>query len=185
MEWGETIVIENPNYYEEFDMEMPEWPEDYFTNEEAAAAYDEAMDAYDKAQAAYEEKIAAIPQTELYFSFNGTKPTVVNRYADDVEGVFSTREGGNVEITFGKDEEGYYAYVPEILGYNSEADTIRLEDGKLSVEVLCVTTATESEEGGDIEVQSAKWGRPGAAPFKYASDFAAASNPVAFTPQRP
>ncbi len=184
VELGETIVIENPHYYAEFDMEMPEWP-GFDATEEENAAYEEAMEAYNEAQAAYNAEIGQLPQTEMYFSFDGTKPTVNNRYADDNESVFSTREGGNVEITFGKDEEGYYAYVPEILGYNSPADTIRLEDGKLSVEVLCVTTVVE--EGGDGPMPlSAKWGMPGgAAPFKYGSDFATAEYTIAVKPELP
>ena len=177
---GDKLVIENPNYYDEFDMEMPAWPEDYFDNEESAKAYDEAMDAYDEAYAAYAEEIAQLPQTELYFSFDGTKPTRNARYADENESVFSTREGGNIEITFGKDETGYYAYIPEVRGYNSPADTVRLgEDGLLSVQVLCVTTETATEEGGDPMPLSAKWGRPGgAAPFVYGSDFTVATYAV-------
>ncbi|MDE6514864.1 MAG: chitobiase/beta-hexosaminidase C-terminal domain-containing protein, partial [Bacteroidales bacterium] len=174
VEAGDKLVIENPNYYAEFDMEMPEWPEDYFTNEEAKAAYDEAMDAFDEAQAAYAESIADIPQTELYYSFDGTLPTRAARWEDENESVFSAEAGRNVEITFGQDEEGYYAYVPEILGYNSPADTIRLDaDGKISVQVLAITTVTESGDDDDPYMpMSAKWGRPGgAAPFLYASDF--------------
>ncbi|MDE6440970.1 MAG: chitobiase/beta-hexosaminidase C-terminal domain-containing protein, partial [Bacteroidales bacterium] len=172
---GDKLVIKNPNYYEAFDMEMPEWPEDYFTNEESAAAYDAAMGAYDEALNAYQESIADIPQTTMYFSFDGTKPTLNNRYADENESVFSTEAGRNVEITFGQDETGYYAYVPEILGYNSNADTIRLAaDGHLSVQVLCITTETEA--GGDEPMPlSAKWGRPGAVSFNYGSDFVTAT----------
>ena len=176
---GDKLVIENPNYYDEFDMEMPAWPEDYFDNEESAKAYDEAMAKYDEAYAAYAEEIAKLPQTELYFSFDGTKPTVANRYADDLN-VFSMRAGGNVEITFAQDETGYYAYIPAVRGYNSPDDTVRLgEDGILSVQVLCVTTETATEEGGDPMPLSARWGRPGgAAPFVYGSDFTVATYAV-------
>ncbi|MDE6307483.1 MAG: chitobiase/beta-hexosaminidase C-terminal domain-containing protein, partial [Bacteroidales bacterium] len=171
---GDKLVIKNPNYYEAFDMEMPEWPEDYFTNEESAAAYDAAMDAYDEALAAYNAGIADIPQTMMYFSFDGTKPTLNNRYADENESVFSTEAGRNVEITFGQDATGFYAYVPEILGYNSNADTIRLAaDGHLSVQVLCITTETEA--GDEPMPLSAKWGRPGAVSFNYGSDFVTAT----------
>ncbi|MDE5559790.1 MAG: chitobiase/beta-hexosaminidase C-terminal domain-containing protein, partial [Bacteroidales bacterium] len=162
--------IENPNYYEAFDMEMPEWPEDYFTNDDAAAAYDEAMDAYEEAEAAYKASIADIPQTELYFSFDGTKPSYENRYADENESVFSTEAGRNLKVFFNKDDKGFYLYVPEILGYNSSADTIRLAaDGRFSVQVMCVTTEVE---GGDEPMPlSPKFGPAGGAPFMYGSDY--------------
>ena len=86
----------------------------------------------------------------LYFSFDGTKPTdaAYNAQEEDwrLDKPYSTykvfkAEGTDVEITFGQDEQGYYAYVPAItdLFYMPGYDTIRLgADGLFNVDVWCM-----------------------------------------------
>ncbi|MDE5606033.1 MAG: chitobiase/beta-hexosaminidase C-terminal domain-containing protein, partial [Bacteroidales bacterium] len=98
-----------------------------------------------------EEEMAA-PVGTLYFSFDGTQPTRVGYDAQEedweLDKPYSTykifkAEGVDVEITFGQDEEGYYAYVPvitEVL-YMPGYDTIRLgEDGHFNIDVWCMTS---------------------------------------------
>ena len=169
---GEKLVIENPNPYPE----MPEMPEDYWDNEESAAAYEEAY-------AAYEEAVAAIPATIMYFSFDGTEPTGAAYdgqpdYEYDKWSVFKTQEGQNVTVFFRMDKDGYYLYVPEVVGYNSPADTIRLSGDAFTLKAMAVSTETEEGEGGDFPMPFAGWGPAGAAPFMYGSDVATAAYTV-------
>ena len=89
-------------------------------------------------------------EATLYFSFDGTKPTsgAYNAQEEDwsLDKPYSTykvfkAEGTDVEITFGQDEQGYYAYVPAItdLFYMPGYDTIRLgADGLFNVDVWCM-----------------------------------------------
>ncbi|MDE5742907.1 MAG: T9SS type A sorting domain-containing protein, partial [Bacteroidales bacterium] len=178
---GDELVIENPNPYPEMP-EMPEWPEDYFTNEESAAAYDKAMDAYRDAMDEYDAAVAAIPATIMYFSFDGTEPTSVAydgqpAYEYDKWNVFKTGEGQNVTVFFQKDEEGYYLYVPEMLGYNSPADTIRLSGESLTLKAMSVTTE-QGENGGGVSPYANR-AAGGDFAFMYGSDFATAEFTVA------
>ncbi|MDE7090210.1 MAG: chitobiase/beta-hexosaminidase C-terminal domain-containing protein, partial [Bacteroidales bacterium] len=178
---GDELVIENPNPYPEMPA-MPEWPEDYFTNEESAAAYDKAMDAYRDAMDEYDAAVAAIPATIMYFSFDGTEPTSVAydgqpAYEYDKWNVFKTGEGQNVTVFFQKDEEGYYLYVPEVIGYNSPADTIRLSGESLTLKAMSVTTE-QGENGGGVSPYANR-AAGGDFAFMYGSDFATAEFTVA------
>ncbi|MDE5736199.1 MAG: hypothetical protein K2H65_03900, partial [Bacteroidales bacterium] len=113
----------------------------------------------------------------LYFSFDGTLPTLANaetqQYDDENEAdpyhAWSvwTAEGKDVEITIQEDEKGLYAYVPAIGEsiYTLQKDTVRLEGGMLSVQVMCIT---EMEAGRDPRT-----GMP--TTFKCGSDFMTAA----------
>ncbi|MDE5735730.1 MAG: T9SS type A sorting domain-containing protein, partial [Bacteroidales bacterium] len=125
-----------------------------------------------------------IPATIMYFSFDGTEPTSVAydgqpEYEYDKWNVFKTGEGQNVTVFFQKDEEGYYLYVPEMLGYNSPADTIRLSGDAFTLKAMSVTTEKEEGEGGGIAPWTAKV-MPGGGDFAfmYGSDFATAEYKV-------
>ncbi|MDE6514582.1 MAG: T9SS type A sorting domain-containing protein, partial [Bacteroidales bacterium] len=167
---GDELVIENPNPYPE----MPAMPEDW-DDEEAVDAYRDAMDEYDAA-------VAAIPATIMYFSFDGTEPTSVAydgqpAYEYDKWNVFKTGEGQNVTVFFQKDEEGYYLYVPEMLGYNSPADTVRLSGESLTLKAMSVTTE-QGENGGGVSPYANR-AAGGDFAFMYGSDFATAEFTVA------
>ncbi|MDE6515769.1 MAG: T9SS type A sorting domain-containing protein, partial [Bacteroidales bacterium] len=172
---GEKLVIENPNPYPE----MPEMPEDYWDNEESAAAYEEAY-------AAYEEAVAAIPATIMYFSFDGTQPTSVAYdgqpdYEYDKWNVFKTEEGQDVTVFFQMDKDGYYLYVPEVIGYNTLADTIRLSGDAFTLKAMSVTTEkAEGEGGGGVPAPLTAKVIPGGGDFAfmYGSDFATAEYKV-------
>ena len=114
----------------------------------------------------------------LYFSFDGTKPTSTGYYGQEEDWesengpyssykIFKVEDGMDVEVFFGEDEDGFYAYVPAITeafyGMAAGVDTIRLaENGHFSIEVLC-----ELAEAGERDPMS--WGP--APVFRYGSDF--------------
>ncbi|MDE6112018.1 MAG: chitobiase/beta-hexosaminidase C-terminal domain-containing protein, partial [Bacteroidales bacterium] len=118
------------------------------------------------------EEETAAPVGTLYFSFDGTKPTADDyqkQEADwNLEKPYSTykifkAEGVDVEITFGQDEQGYYAYVPAITEelYMPGYDTIRLgENGYFNVDVWAVA----AEQIDDPMAWMPKF-------FSYGSDF--------------
>ena len=112
--------------------------------------------------------------SEMYFSFDGTKPT---RQAYDAQpdtkyaqwSVFkmNDREAEDVEITFCKDEQGFYAHIPEVMGYVTAADTVRIEDGQFQVMAWCESFILEDNDNDNddrFEVMPTM-------PFSYGSDF--------------
>lgn len=107
----------------------------------------------------------------LYFSFDGTKPTSADYFAQEYGkpySIFKTPfEGQDIKIIFGEDEKGFYAYVPTIfdLMSNHKQDTVRFENDYFSVQVLCVSAMETGNYSG--------WGRPEMMP--YGSDFVKAS----------
>ena len=119
-----------------------------------------------------------VPVGTLYFSFDGTKPTSTGYYGQEEDWesesgpyssykIFKVEDGMDVEVFFGEDEDGFYAYVPAITeafyGMAAGVDTIRLaENGHFSIEVLC-----ELAEAGERDPMS--WGP--APVFRYGSDF--------------
>ena len=179
VEVGDNIVIKNPNPYPaEPDIEMPD-----FEDEEGWLAYDEAWKKYDAL-------IAEIPATELYFSFDGTKPTTVAYDGQEVDwdldrpyenyNVFKTKTGKDITVFFNKDEQGFYACVPAIddnINMGHIYDTIRLDaEAKFAVQVFAVTT-DQGENGGIDPYKAAK--APGdAAAFVFGSEFVTATYTV-------
>ncbi|MDE7091072.1 MAG: chitobiase/beta-hexosaminidase C-terminal domain-containing protein [Bacteroidales bacterium] len=155
---GDTIIVKNPNY-------LPEAPE--------YNASDEEWDAYD-------ELVANTPSTTLYYSFDGTLPTMAAFNVDEQKSVFAaTRQDGsageNITLIIKKDDEGFYAFVPTIFSryYDEDLASIRFEDGKLPMQVLAVTSDKQGgDDFGGLLSASPKWGMPGGAkPFQYGSDF--------------
>ena len=167
---GDKLVIENPNPYPE----MPKMPEDW-NDVKAWEVYEEAMAEYDAA-------VADIPATIMYFSFDGTEPTSVAydgqpAYEYSKWNVFKTQEGQDVTVFFQMDEKGYYLYVPEMLGYNSPADTVRLSGESFTLKAMSVITEGEGG-GGGVSPFAAKAMPGGDFAFMYGSDFATADYTV-------
>ncbi len=81
--------------------------------------------------------------TEMYFSFDGTTPSSANYFAEENEDndkVFKVWAGQNIEMVFGQDETGFYAYSPSVFEvlYDKDLATFRPdENGKFSMQVFC------------------------------------------------
>ena len=85
--------------------------------------------------------------TRLYFSFDGTMPSADGYYMQDEYSIFRSQAGQDIEMAFGQDAKGFYVYVPEIMGYVSGYDTIRLpENGQFTFKVVAVSYMATGKE---------------------------------------
>ncbi|MDE5743620.1 MAG: chitobiase/beta-hexosaminidase C-terminal domain-containing protein, partial [Bacteroidales bacterium] len=86
----------------------------------------------------------------------------------------------DVTVFFQMDKEGYYLYVPEVIGYNTPADTIRLSGDAFTLKAMSVTTEKAEGEGGGIVAPMTAKVMPGGGDFAfmYGSDFATAEYKV-------